>query len=287
MRKILKEVACGIVVLFIAVVTYSLFFGRLIPYSPFPAVFRHQEFRRTVLYFHEGTDISDLPDFDTLIEQTERFHGLRFKRKVRIFLTLSDREMGRLTGARARFNSHPIYGSIFVSASAQRQYRDGTLDMAVFLRHEMSHSLVYQSMSLYHALFFPGWLMEGIATYSSNMMGVDRYYSKEKTYATIRRGLFLIPDDWGTIVRSPTAREKNFPLPDRIFFFYSEFACIVDDLIALRGKEEFLLFLQHLMEDPDLEKGFPKVYGMKYQEYLEDFRTRVERSTPLPEGPSN
>ena len=125
----------------------------------------------------------------------EDFHQLKFKKRVKIFVFNSDKEYTRHSGMKTRFVTFPLYGRIFVSSKAKKESEEGKIHLDVYLKHELSHSLLYQNMSLYRSCYYPGWLLEGIAVYSANQMGIDGYFTEKETFDKIRKGYFLNPDD--------------------------------------------------------------------------------------------
>jgi hypothetical protein len=218
-------------------------------------------------------DISKLTSIDSLIDGVEDFHQLEFKKKVRIFIFNSDKEYTRRTGSKARFVTFPMYGRIFVSGKARKESEEGKIHMHVYLKHELSHSLLYQNMSLYRSLYYPGWLLEGVAVYSANQMGVDGYYTKNETFDKIKDGYFLNPDDWGK--SSGKGSVKDFPLQDKYWFIYSEAACLVDDIIQNYGREKFIKYMTDLLKEKDDKKVFKRIFGIEFNRYIDDFKNRV------------
>ena len=67
---------------------------------------------------------------------------------------------------------------------------------------------------------------------------------------------------------------KNFPLPNKYWFIYSEFACLVDDIIQNYGKERLLQYITELLEEKDDKKVFQKIFGIEFNEYIDDFKNR-------------
>ena len=261
------------VFLLLAVVIYSFLWGRLFPFSPIIIGFEKKDFNRAEIYYRQGTDISKYVLIDSLINEVEDFHQLKFNKKVKIFVFNSDKDYTRRTGMRTRFVCFLLYGRIFVSGKANKESEEGKIHLDVYLKHELSHSLLYQNMSLYHSCYFPGWLLEGIAVYSSNQMGVDGYFTKEETYEKIRNGYFLYPDEWGTLSRKQGV--KKFSLPNKYWFIYSEFACLVDDLIQNYGKASVLQYMTGLLKNKENEKVFRKIFGIEFDKYVDDFKNRV------------
>jgi len=265
---------------------YLFLWGPLFPLSPIIIGFDQKEFAGATIYYHQGTDISKLinVNIDKLIKETEDFHQLKFQKKVEIIICNSDNELARLTGGcKSLFVTTPVYGRIFISSKAKNEIKEKKINYLVYLKHELSHSLLFQNMSLYRSQYYPGWLMEGIAVYSSNQMGVDGYYTKEETFVKIKEGYFLNPEDWGTtLLKRQGLNVINFPLANKYRFIYSEFACIVDDLIQKYGKEKFNQFFIALLKNGHDNQIFQQIYGIEFNNYLDDFRNecRVSKGGP-------
>ncbi len=269
-----KGIIIAAALILIGIIVYSFLWGRLFPYSPITVGFEEKEFNKAIICCRKGTDTSKLIIIDSLMNEVEDFHQLKFRKKVKIFVFNSDREYTRYTGHTARFVTFPIDGRIFVSGKANKESQEGKIHMDVYLKHELSHALLFQNMSLYHSCYFPGWLLEGIAVYSANQMGVDGYFTKEETFNKIREGYFFNPDDWGTLIRK-TQSVKDFPLPNKYWFIYSEFACLVDNMIQDYGKEKFLEYMTELLGEKDDKKVFREIFGVKFEKYVEDFKNRI------------
>jgi hypothetical protein len=168
-----------------------------------------------------------------------------------------------------------LYGRILISSKAKAEMDEGKINFQVYLKHELSHSLLYQNMSLYRSQYYPGWLLEGIAVYSANQMGIDGYCTKEETFAKIKSGYFLNPEDWSTtLLKGQSLNVKNFPLSDKYHFIYSEFACLVDDLIRKYGREKFQKFVITLLKEGDDKQLFRQIYGIEFNKYLDDFKNK-------------
>lgn len=145
--------------------------------------------------------------------------------------------------------------------------------MAIYIRHELLHTLLYQHMGYITAYFiYPRWLLEGIAVYSSNQMGTSFYPTKLETYNFIRQGNFLPPEYFNT------NKEDDFKLnvKYKIAFEYSEFACIVDYLINNYGKEKFLQYMTKLLNSYHPGEVFKGVYGININTCLDNFMQYVK-----------
>jgi hypothetical protein len=275
-----KRIGAGLILVVLCGAVFLLVWGRLAPLSPLIFGFERCESSKATIYYHRGASIAKLAEIDGLIGRVEAWHGLAFKTKPQILICGSDREYRRLTGHRARFVVFPPQGRLYVSARAMRDAGDGRIHLDVYLAHELSHSLLYQNMSAWHALSYPGWLLEGIAVRSSGQMGVDGYMTKEAAIDTIRKGYFVPPDDWGTIIAGQKKSVTGLPLENRMWFIYAEFGCLVDRLIGAYGRDGFLRFLNATLVESDYHAAFKNVFGVGFEEFLRSFRNDPALSWP-------
>jgi hypothetical protein len=174
-----------------------------------------------------------------------------------------------------RFKTFPIYGRVFVSPQALKEADKGLISLPIYLKHELSHSLLFQHMTLYRFYRYPSWLVEGIATQSSGMMGHAWYPDRNATHDLIRHGNFLPPRDFGT--RKEDAAQLKVPY--KAAFLYSEFACIIDDLMDNYGREKVLAYLKALLSDSDDLRLFRTTFGQDFDAYMSSFRGRVNQAT--------
>jgi hypothetical protein len=253
---------------------YSFLWGKLFPYSPIFIGFSKHELPRTVIYVQNGTDFNDYNKIDSLIPLVEEFHQLKFLKKPKIFIFLDKESYLQRSITKARFYAYPN-GSLVISPWALKEAEEGKISLEIYLRHELSHTLLYQNMGTLAAYFYyPLWLMEGIAVYSSNQMGTSWYPSKEMTYDFIKQGNFMPPNYF------LTNKEDSIKLnvPYRKAFIYSEFGCIVDYLVATRGKEIFLIYMKTLSHNKNHDKVFRDIYGIDFDKLLMTFRESIKHS---------
>lgn len=81
-----KKLIIGTVLLIIAVIIYSFLWGGLFPFSPIIIGFEQKECNKVIIYYRTDTDISKFIIIDSLINEVEDFHQLKFKKKVKIFI---------------------------------------------------------------------------------------------------------------------------------------------------------------------------------------------------------
>jgi hypothetical protein len=253
---------------------YLFLWGKLFTYSPIFIGFSKHELPRTVIYVQNGANFNDYNKLDSFIPMVEDFHQLKFLKKPKIFIFLDKESYLHRTISKARFNAYPN-GSLVISPWALKEAEEGKISLEIYLRHELSHTLLYQNMGTLAAyIYYPQWLMEGIAVYSTNQMGTSWYPSKEMTYGFIKQGNFMPPNYF------KTNKEDSVKLnvPYRIAFIYSEFGCIVDYLITTGGKEKFLIYMKTLSHNKNHNKVFRDIYGIDFEKLLMTFKESIQHS---------
>ena len=269
-----RKILLAAILVIIGIFMYQVLYGRLLPFSPIVTGFNKQQHQRATIYY-QSADISRFGFIDSLVQAVEESHQLTFQRKVEIFVCDSDQKYRRYTGATARFITTPVYGRIFISTRAVKDYENQKIHLSTYLKHELSHSLLYQNMSLFHSLQYPGWFLEGLATYSAGQMGVDGYLTPEETAAKIKDGFFVEPKDWETIISSKGKSVKECPLENKYYFIYSEYALIVQDLVQLQGEEIFRSFLQQSVHNSDFYQLFRETYQMDFDCFIKNFKVKA------------
>lgn len=272
-KKKIKLSILGIILVFMGILTYEFLFGKLFPFSPLIMGFTKHELTNTIIYIQNGADYTDFQRIDTLTPSIEEFHELKFLYKPKIFIfNDSSNYTQRSLSARPRFVTY--YSRIFISPWALKESFKGKISLEIFMRHELSHALIFQHSGIINAYKYPKWLLEGIAVYSSNQMGTFNYPSKQETYALINQGHFMPPDYFKTSNES----KIKLDLKNSVSFMYSEFACIVDYLILTYGKEKLILYMKKLSNNPDNNKEFKEVYGLDFSKVIQDFKIFISEN---------
>jgi len=276
MRK--KLVIAGIVCLtLVSALAYGLVWGKLFPFSPVMVGFDCQELSNVKVCREHGNPYGAFEWTDDLIDGVEKFHELKFHNKPKLFFFTRDETYARRSLSKARLCAF-YNGAIVVSPWVQREDSEGLLSLRVYLTHELSHSLLYQNMGPGRKRGYPRWLMEGVATYSANQMGTYLYPSQAETHELIRAGNWMAPGDF------ETAREDKVPLnvTNRKPFIYTQFACIVADLVTRHGQAAFIKYVKRLLVEPDHDAVFRASFGTGFDDYLSGFRNRVASMTGQP-----
>ena len=265
-----KILIIGIIILLAGFLTYSFLWGKLFPYSSIIIGFSKHELPNTIIYVQNGAKYNDFEKIDNLIPAVENFHELKFIKKPKIFIFRDDNSYLQRSVSKARFCAFSS-GSLVISPWALKEAEEGKISLEIYLRHELSHVLLFQHKGILASFRYPSWLLEGIAVYSTDQMGTSFYPSKEEIYDLIRQGNFMPP------VYFKTGKEDHVKLNAkyRITFMYSEFACIVDYLIKTYGKEKFLNYMKYLLKNDDHDKVFKEIYGIEFDKFLVNFKNYV------------
>lgn len=274
-KRIVLTLAVAAVIAAVGSLTYLFLWGKLFPYSPVMIGFSKHELSNTIVYVQYGAKYDDYTVINSYPPAVEKSHELRFRKKPKVYIFRDKGSYLRRSITKARFCAYPN-GSLVVSPWALQEAQEGKISLEIYLKHELSHTLLYQHMgTLASYVYFPRWLLEGIAMYHSNQMSTSWYPGKKETYVYIRQGNFINPRDYST------AREKRAVLNVKypIAFIYSEFGCIVDDLIITYGKEKFMQYVRRLSFASNHDKVFREVYGIDFDDFLLDFRKRIDGST--------
>ena len=259
-------------VLLFLLLPYQLLWGKLFPYSPVKLGFEKYEFSNIVVYVQNGSETYNYKSIDTLIHSVEIFHKLKFVHKPEIIFFRDADSYYQRTITKARFYAYPN-ATLVVSPWALKEALNNEISMEIYLKHELSHILLYEHMGFITAYFtYPRWLLEGIAVYSSNQMGTSWYPSKRDTYQYITQGSFLQPEYFNTKKED----EAVLNVQNKIAFIYSEFACIVDYLIEQYGKDKFQNYMVKLADSWQPEKVFKDVYRIDFNTCLNDFKKNAK-----------
>ncbi len=266
----MKKFLPAILVLMLIAIGYEFLYGKLFPYSPIILGFSKFELKNVVVYVQKGADYIDVNGFDSLPVPVEKFHELTFNKKPELFIFRDSLEYIHHGFSKARFCAYTS-GRLFISPWALRESKQSLISLPIYIRHELSHVILFQHKGVIDSFHYPDWLLEGIAVYSANQMGTSFYPSKAETYKAIKDGNFMLPEYFKTSNEDGVTLKVKY----RITFMYSEFACIVDFLIKEYGKEKFLVYMKTLFNDNDHDKVFQQVYGTDFTKCLRDFRLFV------------
>jgi hypothetical protein len=263
----MKTILLIILAAIISVTVYMFLYGKLFPFSPVVTGFRKSESEYMITYIQNGAVYDKYKAFDTLIHSIEKFHDLEYLKKPEIFIFRDSLTYIRHSLSKARLCAFPN-GRLFISPWALRESLENKISLEVYLKHELSHILIFQQKGILAAFRYPKWLLEGIAVYSSGQMGTAFYPGKEETYRLIASGNFMPPEYF------KTRREDDIRLnvKYRQTFIYSEYACMVDYLAEMYGRKKLLDYLKTLINDHDHDKVFRDTFGIDFEHFQTDFK---------------
>jgi hypothetical protein len=271
-RKRVRAYIFGFGLLALLAGSHQLLWGKLYPYSPFKPGFTRHELPNMIVYLQEGSTFT-CGGLDSVTAVVEERHGLRFTHKPELLIFSDSVSYLRRSITRARFYAYPN-GVLVVSPWAVREASEGKISMPIYLTHELSHTLLYQHMSLASAYFFSSrWFLEGVAVYNANQMGTSWYPSKAETYAYIRQGNFIPPEWFGTAKEEQVTLHVKYPST----FAYCESACIIDYLNERFGRQLFAKYQAQMLERWQPETVFLDVYGVEWSAFLEEFKAHVHQ----------
>jgi hypothetical protein len=275
MKLKIKMLGIVIFVFCLILVVYSAAYGRLLPYSPIIVGFEKKTYKMATVYYHKGYNLPPLEELGSFIEKNENIHGLKYKRNVDVILCESDREKKRITGSLSRAQSFFIFGRVVVSRRLQDEAVAHEKPFGMYLQHELSHSLTHQNMSLLSVFTFPAWLDEGLAVYSSNQFGKAGYFTQKEVSEHISKGVFYPPNWWPQPFQKASIESKDFKLDNKYYFIYSEYGCIVGDLINTYGRNRFIGYYHQLLKNKENKKVFQSAFGISFSDYLDEFKRRM------------
>jgi hypothetical protein len=174
-----------------------------------------------------------------------RFNFWTWDNRAKIYLSDNQQEYQKLTGTpswsagNTRADKKVI--QTFITAG-------GFLDNV--LPHEMAH-IIFREMVGFDNPAIPLWLEEGVATFQEKKFSFDRKYLA----ARINRGDFLNLDDLNKL------EVGRLTDTDKAELFYMESFCLVEYLIAVFGKDRFVLFCQNLRDYKDLRRALALTYS--------------------------
>ena len=273
MKIRIKYFALSLFLILFIVIIYMLLWGKLFPYSPIIIGFGKYELNNTIIYVQQGAKFNEFTRLDTLTKSVESFHELKFINKPKIFIFKDNESYYQRSISKARFCAFSS-GALIISPWALKEDKQGIISLDIYIKHELSHILIYNYNGFLAEFKYPSWLLEGLAMYSVNQMGTSFYPSIENTYKAIREGNFMPPQYFKTNKED----EIKINVKYKIAFIYSEFGCIVDYLVKTFGRKKFIKYIKALLDENDNESQFNKVYSRDFNEVISEFKEYVNKT---------
>ena len=267
---------------------YGFFFGPLFPWCPIKPGFAKLRLNRCTILYPKGTQPApEYATLDALMEEMEQFHNLRFKKKIQVIVCASNEQCKRFSGQNGHACAVQTGTVLYIRPSIQYTTFPPTLgpdgeiipeaeagkqpprDLTGFLKHELSHALLYQNTSLFKAFCISRWVDEGLAVCSGNP---DHYYrDREFRVLAFDRGFFfnLLEED---------SEPHVVPREIKYFFTYGAYGMFMGWLIQVHGRDQVLDFIHEYIRAPGRkELLFQQHFGCTPPEMLERFRQESQQ----------
>jgi len=278
----------GLAAVLMAACIYGFFFGPLFPYCPVNPGFDRMELGRCTVIYPGGSVLPpEYSTLDTLMDETEKFHQMSFRKRVKVVVCATPGQYKRFSRGGGHASTTQTGTAVYIAPSigettyppplqregeareAASPPKTGRRDLSGFLKHELSHAILYQNTGLFRAFRIKNWVEEGLAIYFGNP---DHYYRGEEFRAlAFRQGCFFnLLDDESEPVVTP---------PDIKFYYkygaYCEFMAYLVDKYGLDG---VLNFVHAYIKSPaDEEALFQTSFGCSPAAMLDRFREDQQR----------
>jgi hypothetical protein len=235
--------------------------GPLFPWSPVKPGYTRFRLHRADIYYPTGSTLdASYQLLDTFIEEAETFHRLKMPDRIAVIVPRSWTDFhlqapwqrGNAIGALTLQTGTVIW---ITPKIAEKHF-----DTAEFLRHELSHAILDQNITLWRGRKFnhQPWLYEGLA--------VD--FGRQKAYLTEDEFLARAQTE-------PLAPAFNGGNPD-MRFNYIAWRSFIDYVISYRGRDRFQDYLLRVMQDPDQARElFPEFFKISFDDAVKEFQARV------------
>jgi hypothetical protein len=286
MMKVITVIVVVIIALALVMI-YVFCYGPLFPYSPFHPGFNALTFDKYRIIY--PLDYAIAPAYlglDSLLSAAEDFHRLQYKKPITIVISATALQHKRFSMSGGHANTIQTGTVIYVNPSINNalyppeiRLRKSDLfftqtkgnikrDLRSFLKHELSHALLYQNTTLAKARRVKSWLEEGLAVYFGNPH--HYYHGEELRKLAIGRDYFFdLFDD---------QKDAYFVPPEiKYYFKYGIYGAFMEYLIDTNGISTVIDFTHEYIVAPQEERGlFQSHFRTTMDSALLDFRKSLE-----------
>lgn len=247
-------------------------FGPLLPWSPIKLGYRNASYARADVYFdRQQPPTPDFAQVETMMREAERFHGLRFQRRVRVIECKNWADCQR---ALPWLNTQGLGGITLGTGDViylTPKLKEKHLSTTEFLRHELSHAVLCQNTTLYHTfkLNEQPWFYEGLAvSFGQQQAYLSREEFLERAQQT-ELSSFLDPE------KRATPWDARFAYPTQRYF--------TEYLKAKYGAAKFQQFLERDLAQPTAWRtNFGEVFQVPFATAIADFQSALRNRSWLP-----
>ncbi len=259
-----KLLVWGIRIAIIIALLYALFFGSLLFINPIKFGMRNKQSERAVVYTSNIYELNPVYNFvDEYMSEAETLYGLKYKKKVNIYVATSQQEFSRLVppwiGDGVGGVTLRVGNTIYINPI---KIEGNNYSEAEFLKHELVHELVFQNSSAltHFVMSSQAWMLEGMATH----FGGPNYYNENEFVALMRDKKLIYNDKSGKLFDNLDPNDPKFN--------YTLYKFFIKYLIDKYGMGTFKTFMNQYLESPGNYKLiFFEVFDKPFQVIVEDF----------------
>lgn len=261
-----------------AITIWSFGYGPLLPWSPIrPGFAAITDGRVTVVYPEMERLPAPLRAPAALLREAEQFHRLSASRNITVFVCPDWPTAYRVLPRLAR---HGVGGITLVTGAAiyvLPTVAERRLDPVEFVRHELSHALLYQNRGLLDASRIEEveWLTEGIAV----------WFGDQKAYITGNEFLRLVPTlDLGAYIDPALRPRLNGDFDMRVAYVcWRRF----NMFLHAGNPDRYWAYVHAAIRDPRPWRAlFESHFGQPFATAISDFARQVQaESAALPVSP--
>jgi hypothetical protein len=248
-------------------------FGPLFPWSIWKPGYEHLALTRADIYYPSGRPLPKaFRELDREIEESERFHQLRVRERIRVVLCRSWGDFHRFMprkGYKPGAVTLQIGNVIYVTPRVDER----GFDHGEFLRHELSHATLHQNQ---------GWL----AAIRSNdaepfIEGLACSFGRMTAFKTPHEVVTWVSrHDVGPVV-DPAQRTSRGDMG----LNYSVWRFFLEYMVERRGRDRFQQVMLGTMREPsDYPAVFQRVYGTPLSVAAWEFQEAVRAGRWKPRG---
>lgn len=275
MYRMLQTLARIIAAMLLLMVPWAFAYGPLFPWSAVRPGYQTLALARADIVYPKGSVID--PAYlrtDQILAEAELFHKLPAPRRVRIVACANWDDFFRFSpltrGTGLAGTTLATGTAIFITPKiAERK-----LDTGEFLRHEISHAIVNQNMSLWRQLAFRHhtWLFEGVPVW----FGHQRAYLSQDEFMARARTADLNPYfEFDANATHPPAIDMRFA--------YVAWRDFLDYLAQHGSMDMFQTFFGAVQREPANTRAlFEHTYGQPLQDMVREFQTAIQANTYIP-----
>lgn len=249
-------------------------FGPLLPWSPIKPGYHVVSFAQSDVYFDEGAALlDDYRQLDQMMREAEGFHQLRFRKRVKV---VACKNWGDCARALPWLNVKPLGGVTLATGDViyiTPNLREKNFSVAEFLRHELSHALISQHISIRNSLKLTeqAWFSEGLAVWFGNQQA---YLTRNEFLARASQTDLGKVIDPARMDRSATDWSARFAYPAQRYF--------LEYLKQTYGATKFQQFLLSYINAPDdYQNLFRTAFQVSLPDSIREFeRTLVSSASP-------